>query len=132
MGLHLCEKCCKENAEVIKRLLNPLKVEENTKEILKYIRIVLTEHKEKDKMIAKEMSEMKSDWKTQLDKLSEEFATLKDSLNETTLPVTSSTEMKRHWSDLFKNNVDLVENVKCAQKTVVDTSANLKNVKNRP
>ena len=60
-----------------------------------------------------------------MDKLSEEFATLKDSLNETTLPVTSSSEMERQWSDLFKNNVDLVENVKCAQKAVVDTSANL-------
>ena len=42
------------------------------------------------------------------------------------LPITSSTEMKRQWSDLFMNNVGLVKNVECAQKTVVDTSANLK------
>ena len=43
-------------------------------------------------MIAKQMSEMKNDWKAQLDKLSEEFSTLKDSFNETILPVTSFTE----------------------------------------
>ena len=63
------------------------------------------EYKEKDEMIAKQMNEMKNDWKAQLYKLNEEFATLKDSLNETNLPVTSSTEMKRQWSDLRTTSI---------------------------
>lgn len=46
-------------------------------------------------MIAKQMNELKNDWKAQLEKLSEEFATLKDGLNETTFPHKHSTEMKR-------------------------------------
>ena len=50
LGVHLFDKCCcKENAELIKRLLNPIKVEENTEEILKDIkdiRIILIEHLE--------------------------------------------------------------------------------------
>ena len=40
LGLNLCDKyCCKENAEVIKRLLNPIKVEETWRRLSKISKI---------------------------------------------------------------------------------------------
>lgn len=121
IGLHICDKCVKENVDVLKKILESCQVDENIENITKDLaemKMMLEERTRHESMVQKQIDEMK-DLKPQLDKLTGEFKQFSDKLNEMSMDKVKETEK---WSDLFKNNVqEINRSVKSVQESVFKT-----------
>lgn len=154
LGLHLCEKCCKENVDQIKRLASSTKLEETTEMILSDIHDLTTEVKK----ITSERTEREdklngqlTEWKNKLEKMSAEFLELKQKfdsfVNSNTekeikwsngfdqlstkveslkVPDITDKELTKRWSDLFRENVaEIKDDMKTVQRTVTDAKQSM-------
>ena len=80
LGLHLCDRCEKDNAEGLKKLLNCCKVEENISELtteIKEIKKMLMEKTDREERMDDQMTE----WKSKLERMSAEFIELNQKLD---------------------------------------------------
>ena len=151
LGLHLCERCEKDNAEGLKKLLNCCKVEENINELtteIKEIKKMLKEKLDREERMDDQMTE----WKSKLERMSVEFIELSQKFDKFSLtdkekekkwlsdkfvdlntkvdnlkvPAIVEKEMNKKWSDLFTENVvQIKDDMKTMQKTVSDTKQSM-------
>ena len=76
LGVHLYDRCEKDNTEGLKKLLNCCKVEENISELtteIKEIKKILKERTDREERLDDQLTE----WKSKLKRMSAEFIELK-------------------------------------------------------
>lgn len=109
LGLHLCDRCEKDNAEVLKKLLNCCKIEESVSEMtveIKEVKKILQERTDrKDKL-----NEQLAEWKLKLDKMRVEFVELNQKFDRFK---TTDPEKDKKWiSDKFDDLNLRVDSIK--------------------